>query len=337
MSNSPHHHRPGGLPHRARHKDSVSDDAAPSEAHRSVRSIEGDGTSWFDYCDPSAADRAELQQRFDLHPLAAQIVDGKVERPSFADYGDHLSVVMQFPVHRGDREHRVSASVALVVGTHYFISSHGVELKPLTHWIDSVFDSDELSAAVRESKPAHLLYEVVDHLVNAMLPMIPHVEAHIERIEDLIFDDPGYSTVQEISYARRDLISMRRIVKPQLGIIQELQRSRSHLLEADIEDYWGDIYDHLSHFWDSLEELQQILDGLSDTHDTLISNRMNDIMKTLTIISVVLLPLTLVTGWFGMNVPLPYQDSREALIGITVVMLFLVGMMIFYFRRVRWL
>jgi len=109
------------------------------------------------------------------------------------------------------------------------------------------------------------------------------------------------------------------------------------LLEADIEDYWGDIYDHLSHFWDSLEELQQILDGLSDTHDTLISNRMNDIMKTLTIISVVLLPLTLVTGWFGMNVPLPYQDSREALIGITVVMLFLVGMMIFYFRRVRWL
>ena len=337
MADSPHHHRPCGLLHHERHKGSVPEDAAQPEAHRSVRRIEGDGTSWFDYCDPSAADRAELQRRFDLHPLAAQIVDGKVERPSFADYGDHLSVIMQFPIHRGDREHRVSTSVGLVVGANYFISAHGPELKPLTRCLDDVFGSEERSAAVRQSNPAHLLYEVVDHLVNAMLPMIPHIEAHIERIEDLIFDDPGYSTVQEISYARRDLISLRRIVKPQLGVIQELQRSRSHLLEADIEDYWGDIYDHLSHFWDSLEELQQVLDGLGDTHDTLISSRMNDIMKTLTIISVVLLPLTLVTGWFGMNVPLPYQDSREALIGITIVMLFLVGMMIFYFRRVRWL
>jgi magnesium transporter len=244
---------------------------------------------------------------------------------------------MQFPVHRGDREHRVSASVAMIVGMDYFITAHGMDLKPLTHMLYSIFGSAELSAQALQRKPAHLLFDLVDHLVDAMLPMVPHIEEHVERIEDLIFDNPGYQTVQEISYARRDLISLRRIVKPQLEIVHELQRSRSPVLVADIEDYWGDIYDHLSHFWDSLEELQQILDGLSDTHDTLISNRMNDIMKTLTIISVVLLPLTLVTGWFGMNVPLPYQDSGEALVGITVVMLFLVGLMIFYFRRVRWL
>jgi magnesium transporter len=292
---------------------------------------------WIDVTDPTPAGLVKLQHEFHLHPLVIENMNGRPQPPKLDDYGDYLLVVLQFPIHRGDREHHVAAPVAMLVGANIFISAHGGQIKPLNQLVASVFDSPEAAATVVQSSPAHIMYEIVDRMVDDLLPMIPHIVDHITRIGDLIFDDPGYRTVQEISYARRDLISLLRIVRPQLEVVTDIENSKSTLLQADLCDYWGNVADRLKHFQNSLEELQEALAGLSDTHDTMISNRMNDIMKALTIISVVMLPLTLITGWFGMNVPLPYQDSGAALIVIAAVMLLLVGLMLFYFRKMRWI
>lgn len=336
MSETKRTHHPGlPLLHRQRRRPAPTAADKP-DTHENIRTISRDGMCWIDATDPTPAALEKLQRDFHLHPLVIENLTGRPQHPKLDDYGDYLLLILQFPIHRGDREHHVAAGVVMLVGKDFFISAHGGEIKPLNQLVESTFGSPDETAKVLRTSPAHLLYAVVDCLVNDMLPMIPHIEDHIARIDDLIFDDPGYRTVEEISYARRDLISLLRITKPQLEVVEALESSKSPVLQADNADYWGNIGDRLKHFWDSLGELQQVLEGLSDTHDTLISNRMNDIMKALTIISVVMLPLTLITGWFGMNVPLPYQDSGAALVGITVVMLTLVGLMLVYFRKKRW-
>jgi magnesium transporter len=138
---------------------------------------------------------------------------------------------------------------------------------------------------------------------------------------------------------RRDLISLRRIIKPQVAVVSQLAHRDLPMLRDDIDTdvYFGDIADQLAKIWDSLDDLKEVLEGLSDTFDSLASHRLNEVIKALTVISVIILPLTLITSVFGMNVPLPYEHSSYALIIITTIMLAITGGMVLAFRLRRWI
>jgi magnesium transporter len=145
--------------------------------------------------------------------------------------------------------------------------------------------------------------------------------------------------VQEIAIVRRDIISFRRIIKPLIPVVNSLERKHRPFLHEDMEEYFGDVSDGLSRIWDTLEEYKEVIEGLSDTISTLTNNRINDIIKVLTIISVILLPLTLISGIFGMNVPLPGTFERqpyafEVILGSMVVVM--VAMLAF-FRWRKWI
>jgi magnesium transporter len=153
----------------------------------------------------------------------------------------------------------------------------------------------------------------------------------------MIFEERSLTTVQEISIVQRDLISLRRILRPELTLLNRLEVATFPFLDEDIDEYWGDVADHLGRTLDSLEELSEILAALSDTHDKLVSQRMNDVIKTLTIFSVIMLPLTLITGFFGMNVELPGGNQWYVTAAIFCGMILLSMGMIEYFRRKQWL
>lgn len=302
-----------------------------------VRSIEYAGTRWIDIRTPTAVNLAELEEEFGFHPLLLEDLGSWTQRSKIDVYDECVYIVMHFPVHQPESRTNRAAEVDLIVGADFFITLHDGTLRPLVKMIDSVFDSPEVSVKLLEHTPSHLLYEVVDRLVDYCIPIVPRIEERIEHVEQLIFAEGGLKTVQEISYIRRDLISLLRILKPQLVIINRLERERLPFIHEEIDDYWGDIADHLGRVRDSLEDEKEIIDTLNDTHETLISYRMNEIIKTLTIISVVMLPLTLVAGIFGMNVPLPYQDSVWSYVYISGVMVALAVAMLLYFRRKRWM
>lgn len=302
-----------------------------------MRSIEYGGTRWVDVRNPSGEQIEEIGAEFNLHPLVVEDVKSRIQRPKIDVYDDYLFIVLKFPIH--DKETRINAAseIDFIVGDDLFMTFHDGSMRPLVTMIDSIFGSDELSIELLRATPGHLFYEVVDRLVDYLVPIVPRLEERIADIEEMIFTSQALATVQEISVVQRDLISLRRILRPELTLLSRLELASFPFIDEEIDEYWGDVTDHLGRTIDSLEELHEILAALSDAHDKLVSQRMNDIIKTLTIFSVIMLPLTLVTGFFGMNVPLPgaarWVTTLLILIGMAVLSL---GMLE-YFRRKQWL
>lgn len=339
MASSTRRRRPLALIRRGRwgRRRGQFDDQLPHEPSGSLQSIEYGGTRWVDVRQATGEQIEEVGAEFDLHPLAIEDIKSRIQRPKIDVYDDYLFIVLKFPIH--DKETRVNeaSEIDLIVGDNLFMTFHDGELRPLVTMIDSIFGSDEISIELLRATPGHLLYEVVDRLVDYLVPIVPRLEERVAAIEEMIFSSQGLETVQEISVIQRDLISLRRILRPQLTLLNRLENASFPFVDEDIDEYWGDVSDHLGRTIDSLEELSEILAALSDAHDKLISHRMNDVIKTLTIFSVVMLPLTLVTGFFGMNVPLPESAHWYTTLLIIFGMLGLSFGMIQYFRRKQWL
>lgn len=302
-----------------------------------VRSIEYEGTSWIDVRNPTPDVLEDLRERYGLHPLVVEDVLSRIQRPKIDEYDDYLFVVMQIPIHDPETRRNESSEIDMVVGRDFFMTFHDGNLRPLIMMVDSIFESDAMSIKLLRRTPGHLLYEVVDRLIDYVVPIVPRLEIRVERIEEMIFQSHALETVHEISLVRRDLISLRRILKPQLAILNRFELGTVSILDAEINDYWSDISDHLARTIDSIEELSELVKALADTHDTLISQRMNDIIKTLTIFAVIMMPLTLLSGIFGMNVPLPQQDAALTTIVIMTAMLLISVVMLLYFRRKQWI
>ncbi len=183
----------------------------------------------------------------------------------------------------------------------------------------------------------YLLYTIVDKLVDYCFPILNKIDQNIEQIEDEIFEEKVRSTVQEISVVRRDVISFRRIIKPLMPVIGSLERKNRQFLHEDMDEYFGDIADHLSKIWDTLEDYKEVIEGLSDTINSLTNNRTNEIIKVLTIISVILLPLTLITGIYGMNVDLPVQAHPLAFWFVILCMIGVIIGMLGFFKWRKWI
>jgi magnesium transporter len=163
------------------------------------------------------------------------------------------------------------------------------------------------------------------------------VDANIREIEEDIFVEDMPGVVQEISWVRRDIIALQRIVKPQISIVANLEHKDRPFIREELDVYFGDVLDHLYKAWDMLEDHRDVIEGLSDTADTLTSYRINEVMKILTIISVIMLPLTLLSGIYGMNIPLPLERSPYSFILILLLMILMVGGMLFYFKKKHWI
>ncbi|MFN2217045.1 MAG: magnesium transporter CorA family protein, partial [Anaerolineae bacterium] len=185
---------------------------------------------------------------------------------------------------------------------------------------------------------SRLMHDVIDRLVDYCFPILYKVEANIREIEEDIFTEQVPGVVRELSWVRRDIISLQRIVKPQIAIVSNLEQKDRPFIREDLDVYFDDVLDHLRKAWDILEDERDVIEGLDDTANTLTSYRLGEIMKILTIISVILLPLTLLSGIYGMNIVLPLdENSPYTFLIILGLMAFMAAGMLLYFRRKRWI
>ena len=339
MTDTTHRRRPLALIRSARwgRRREIAAPAGETQPSGTMRSIEYGGTRWVDVRNATGEQVEEIGADFNFHPLVIEDIKSRIQRSKIDVYDDYLFIVLKFPIH--DKETRVNeaSEIDFIVGEDLFVTFHDGSLRPLVTFIDSIFGSDEISIELLRASPGHLFYEVVDRLVDYLVPIVPRLEERVAAIEEMIFGPQALDTVQEISILQRDFISLRRILRPQLTILNRFELSYFPFVDEELDEYWGDVSDHLGRTIDSLEELSEILATLSDTHDKLVSQRMNDVIKTLTIFSVIMLPLTLVTGFFGMNVPLPESSAWFTTALIAISMVGLSFGMIEYFRRRQWL
>jgi magnesium transporter len=295
-------------------------------------------TTWIDIVKPTQADVEVLANAYSyIHPLNLEDLLSPIERPKLDVSDDYLLVVLHFPLWDEQRRLTRPREIDLILGRGYIITIHDGSLNPM----QTLWQTCEQNAIFREQLlgggASHTLYVIIDRLVDYILPILRKVEANIRQIEEDIFVEDARDVIRDITLARRDIIALQRIIRQQVPVVETLEHSQHPILHEDLEEYFGDILDHLYRARDIIDEHSEVISGLAETADTLASHRINEVMRILTVMSVIMLPLTLISSIYGMNVSLPFDRNPNAFIIILVIMVMMLVGMLVYFRRRNWL
>ncbi|GAB1421722.1 magnesium/cobalt transporter CorA [Anaerolineales bacterium] len=304
----------------------------------SIESIHFGRITWVNVVHPSAEDIDELQAMYPyIHPLNLEDIGSRIERPKIDEDDDYLFLVMHFPV--WDRLVSITRAteVDFILGRGYIVTIHEKTLKPLQNLFNQCRQDEATRQAVMGRGASYAFHVIVDMLVDYIIPMLRKVEAHIRKIEEDIFVDDAPQVIRRIVIVRRDIIALRRIVRQQVPILEELENTENPLIHEDQEQYFGDVADHLYKARDIIEENYELINVLADTMDMLANHRINEVMRILTVFSVIMLPLTLLSSIYGMNVNLPFADHPDSFILLCGSMIAILLVMLIYFRRRHWL
>jgi len=306
---------------------------AQEELH--LESVNWGELTWVNIEAPTEQETEYLAKNFPFHPLDLDDCLSRIQRPKIDEYKDYLFLVFHFPVFSNEARVTTLSQVSVFVGENYLITLHKGELKPLVKLFKECQIEEELRQKNLSQGSGYLLYRVVDRLVDYCIPILNKIGGNIEDVEDNIFSGGMRGTVREISMLRRDVISFRRIIWPMRAVIGSLEPKIRRFTRMDMAVYFGDMVDHVDKIWDALDEYKEIIEGLNDTYDSLASNRTNEVMRTLTIIATILLPITVVASIYGMNIPLPFQNSGYSFLIVLLIMLIIISGMLYFFRRKR--
>jgi len=296
--------------------------------------------TWYYIEKPTDKEVQYLADNFHFHTLALDDVLSRVQRPKVDDYDTYLFIVLHFPVF--DKANRVTtpSELNIFIGENYLITSHKGDLKPLSKLFNECLIDDGLRQKYMGRSASFLFYQILDRLVNYCFPILDRIEDNIDKVEDLIFTRAVPETVREISMIRRDLISFRRIIHPQMSVVEELEKEKYPFFKEDQDVYFGDIADHIRKIWDSLEDCKEVVDGLADTSNWLTSHRIQEVMRVLTIVMALMAPPTLIASIYGMNIHLPGGFSGGDFLTFAFIigfMLVTAAAMLWYFHRKHWI
>ena len=301
-----------------------------------IKKIAHGPISWLDVEMPTLAEMEYLRRTFDFHTLALDDCLSRVQLPKMDDYDDYLFLVLHFPLFNQEARLTVPSQVSIFVSGDYLVTVHRGDLRPLM----KLFADCEASESVRKNVMGHssgyLLYRVLDGLVDYCFPSLNKV---IERVDDLevrVFDIAAKDLARELLVTKRDILAYRRIVRPQIEVLELLEKKEYPFLKVDPDVYFGDLADHMRRISVELEDLKEVIQGLHDTHVSLTTDRTNEVIRTLTIIATIMLPLSVLSGLYGMNVSLPFDSSPYAFLVVLGVMAIVAGGMLLFFRSRRW-
>ena len=307
------------------------------EKQLNLESLTWGDLTWVNIESPTERETEYLAQNYSFHPLDLDDCLSRIQRPKIDEYKNYLFLVFHFPVFNIKARVTTTSQLSVFIGEKYLVTLHKGELKPLVKLFKECQIDEESQQENFSRGSGYLLYRIVDRLVDYCLPILNKIVDNIEDIEDNIFSDGMRGAVKGISILRRDIISFRRIIWPMRAVIGSLEPKIRRFTNMDMAVYFGDTVDHVDKIWDALDEYKEVIEGLNDTYDSLATNRTNDVIRMLTIIATILLPITVVASIYGMNIPLPFQNSSYSLLFVFLIMLTIIGGMLYFFHRQRWI
>jgi len=304
-----------------------------------VAELAAAGLTWVNAVAPDLETSQALAERFGWHPLDVEDIVSKRQRPKVDDYEDdqYLFAVLHFPVFDKTVQRLNGAELDVFIGQDYLVTIPNRELLPVTR-LFARCDSDVAFRAQLFAKGSgRLLYEVLDDLFDYCFPILDKIGHKLDRIEDEMFAGAAEDVVRDISNVKQEIISYRKVIKPERATLRVLERRINRFLPEELELYFYDINDAVERIWDQLDNYKEVVEALEQTNESVISHRQNDVLRLLTLISVTMLPLTLLTGIFGMNVVYPGEATRVAFWVILAGLLATLVGMVGFFRWKRWL
>jgi len=245
--------------------------------------------------------------------------------------------VLHFPAYDKAIQRLNAAELDFFLGPDYLVTMPNVQLNPVTRLFSRCQEDEVFRTQLFEKGSGRLLYEVLDDLFDYCFPILDKIAYKLDSIEDDIDERHSEEIVGDISKAKQEIISYRKIIKPQRPALRLLERRIERFLPENLELYFDDLVDASERIWDLLDNYKEVVEALEDTNESLISHRQNDVLRILTVFSVVLLPLTLISGIFGMNVLFPGEHTREAFWIIVGLMVAVIVSMVAFFKYKRWL
>ncbi len=278
---------------------------------------------------------SQLGSCLKMHPLILEDLMNTDQQPKLEEGRDHLFVVIKMlDCHDAARNIQVE-QLSLVLGPTYLITLHEQEADPFTPVRERLKNSQ---SRLRQSGPDYLAYCLLDVIVDRYFVILEQLGEAIETLEEEVVTNPTQKTLQSLHQLKRTLLIFRKAVWPLREIVSRLERRDSPLLREDTAPFFRDVYDHVFQVIDTIETFREMLAGLLDIYLSSISNRLNEIMKVLTIIATIFIPLTFVAGVYGMNFQyMPELRWRWGYFAVLFGMLLIAAVMLLYFRKKKWL
>ncbi|MBC7333005.1 MAG: magnesium/cobalt transporter CorA [Actinobacteria bacterium] len=288
---------------------------------------------WADIENPSRNNMQSLLDQFKFHPLDIEDCISVIERPKIDEYDEYFFIVMHIPYFIKQTRRLVPFAVNIFIGMNFLVTVHHGICKPLQNTYETLLENHE----ILEKGSGYLLHKIIDSLIDYCFPILNKIYRNIQDVEDAIFKKVSSKNVKEILLIRTNILAFRSIIFPQRKLLKTLEIKDMEFLIEELEVYFSDLVDHIEKIWDTLDNYKELIEGIHEAHQSLLSNKINDIMRILTIFSVIILPLTLITGIYGMNIGLPIASHPLAFIIIMAVLIAVAIGMLAYFKYKEWI
>lgn len=298
------------------------------------------GVLWVDMIEtPYGESEQILLDLFGFHPLAVSDALDEIHVPRVDDWGDYLYLVLHnIRFDPLGEELLQTDELDVFLGKHFLVTYQNINI-PI---IERVRNNLERDSRFLQRGADHLFYKLADDMIGETLPVVDQMEDEIDLIEDMLFKSTNQEFIERIFTLKRSLLHLRRILMPQREVFNKLARGDDHVIDPQERVFFRDIYDHLVRLFDISESLRDLIGGVLETYLSVINNRMNDVMKTLTIITTLFMPISFITGFFGMNFfaadpPFLAWTNRPVLILVLCIFVLLPVGMFLWMRSRKWM
>ena len=304
-----------------------------------MKTILANNITWIDIQKPKQKDLDELKEKFHLHPFIAQQFLPPIHRPKIEEYPNQLFIVLHFPVFKRKSGQTKTVELDLIVTPTTLITSHLDKIPDLEIFFNDC-QVQEYHQNQHFESSGHLLFGLLDWLIDSCLPMLDQVDQRIQRVESNVFKGKEKEMLLKIALLKKDLIDFSRATKPQRSVLEILEKKSSRLFNKEIKPLAQEVVGSSVRVWNVLENHRELINSIEQTNNSLLSHKLSDIMKFLTVVSFITFPLSVIVGFFGMNIfdnnPI-VRKSPWAWAIILVVMFISAGIMVIYFKKKKWL
>jgi len=303
-----------------------------------IQEIKSKSLRWVNVSKVSKKEMDYLKNRFKFHSLHLADCLSPFQRPKLDVDSKYLFMVLLFPVYKRKERKIISSEVDFFITSDLVVTVHHNEISPLINFFNICQISKKHQKKYLSGNPVTLLYEILNRLLLYCNPMIDHLDMEVNNIEEHIFRGYERRMVREILIAKRNITNFRRTMQVHHSVIQKLlTRCELFFSPGKLKIYFKEIIETSDDIWGRLENLAQVVDSIEQTNNSLISFRLNDIMKILAIVSAVILPANLISSLYGMNLKfLPLANHPFSLPVIIIGMILVISIMVFTFKRKKW-
>lgn len=294
---------------------------------------------WLDIVGNCTPQASLLHNVFELAPITIHTMAEEKERAKFNEQDNYYYLVVHGMSFDSQTNEAVTPKIDIVFGKNFLITSH----YPSLPWLDTIFtEAQEKSAEehLMSRSIAYLLYTLLDALVDSYFPVLDDIDEIIDDLEDVTVNSTSNEVQVRIFRIKRSLAQMRRVISPQVEVANALVARTGKFIPAKMEPYFADVHDHLIRAFEVLDSYRDLMSGMLDVYLTTVSNRLNTVMKQLTIIATVFMPITFITGVFGQNfghLPQVEHDNGYLFWIVLAFMGLITAMQLWYFKKRGWL